>query len=99
MATFVEERKFRGITVNKFIGSFGDMSNDPKLKCFCPKPDLCLKKGVHDLTKCVGAPLIASLPHFYDGDESYQKGVRGLHPNEHDHGIMLIFESVRKAIV
>lgn len=94
MATFVEERDFRGVKVNRFIAGFGDMSTDPKLKCYCPKPDFCLKKGVHDLTNCVGAPIVTSLPHFWDGDESYQKGVRGLHPNEHEHGIELIFESV-----
>lgn len=95
VATFVEERDFRGIRVNRFVAGFGDMSTDPKLKCYCPKPDFCLKKGVHDLTNCVGAPIVTSLPHFWDGDESYQKGVRGLHPNEHEHGIELIFESVR----
>lgn len=33
-----------------------------------------------DLSKCVGAPLIGSLPHFYKADESLLEGVEGLNP-------------------
>lgn len=45
--------------------------------------------------KCVGAPFVASLPHFYLSDESYQKGVRGLNPTKDKHEIIILFESVR----
>lgn len=40
-----------------------------------------------DLTKCVGAPLIASLPHLLGAEEKYLKMVDGLHPNE----VIIIF--------
>lgn len=86
---------YRGIAVNRYVATFGDMSTDPKLKCYCPTNDTCWKHGLHDLTKCVGAPIVASMPHFYDADPMYVNGVRGLHPNEEDHGIVLVFELVR----
>lgn len=58
------------------------MSTNPKEKCFCPAPDNCLTKNLMDLTKCVGVPLIASLPHLLGSDEKYLEMVDGLHPNE-----------------
>lgn len=41
-----------------------------------------------------GAPLVASLPHFYGAHEDYQKGVRGLNPEESKHAIIVKFEAV-----
>lgn len=43
-----------------------------------------------DLTKCVGAPLIASLPHLLGAEEKYLKMVDGLHPNE----VIIIFNLI-----
>jgi len=43
-----------------------------------------------------GAPLIASLPHFFGAHEDYQKGVRGLRPEEIKHGILIDIEPVRQ---
>ena len=51
-------------------------------KCFCPTPDTCLTKNLFDLSKCVGAPFVASLPHLLGSDEKYLKMVDGLHPND-----------------
>nr|WKF45046.1 sensory neuron membrane protein 1a [Podabrus annulatus] len=92
VATFDRPMDYRGIAVNRYIATFGDMSTDPSLKCYCPTNDTCWKHGLHDLTKCVGAPIVASMPHFYDADPMYVNGVRGLHPNEEEHGIVLVFE-------
>lgn len=71
------------------------MSADEDLKCFCPTPDTCLKKGLMDITKCSGNPVVASLPHFYLTDESYLQKVKGLHPEEEKHSIEVLLESVR----
>ena len=61
---------------------FGDPEEFPEQRCYCEAPDKCLKKGVYDLFKCVGAPMVASHPHFYLADESYSASVDGLNPNE-----------------
>lgn len=70
------------------------MSTDPALKCYCYTNTTCLKRGTMDLTKCADAPLIVSFPHFYLADQSYLNAVRGLRPNEAEHGIVILFESV-----
>nr|QHN69207.1 sensory neuron membrane protein 1 [Sirex noctilio] len=82
----------KGIPANHYTANLGDMSTHPEEKCFCPTPDTCLKKGVYDLSKCVGVPIIASLPHLYLADPSYLETVRGLQPVQEDHEIFLDFE-------
>jgi hypothetical protein len=51
---YVGPTVFKGIKGRIYSADFGDMSNDPDLKCFCTTPKSCLKRGVHDLTKCAG---------------------------------------------
>jgi hypothetical protein len=46
------------------------------------------------LTALIGAPLIASLPHFYLADNEYQTGVTGLNPTKEKHEIFSIFDPV-----
>lgn len=47
-----------------------------------------------DLTKCLGAPMFVSMPHFLDCDPSIQKNVKGLTPDANEHGIEIDFEPV-----
>lgn len=42
----------------------------------------------------LGAPLIGSNPHFYNGDPRYVNGVEGLNPNKSKHETYLILEEV-----
>lgn len=60
------------------------MSQNPLEKCFCPTPDTCLSKNLYDMTKCLGVPIIGSLPHFYLAEPKYLEMVDGLHPNQVD---------------
>ncbi|XP_043284448.1 sensory neuron membrane protein 1 isoform X2 [Venturia canescens] len=83
-----------GIKANHYTLSFGDMSTDPELKCFCPTEDTCLKKGLYDLFPCVNAPIVASLPHLYDVDEMYLQQVDGLRPTKEEHQISIDFEPI-----
>jgi hypothetical protein len=70
------------------------MSSNPEEKCFCPKPDSCLPKGVMDLTKCMKVPIYCTLPHFLNADEQLLEQVEGLHPDKDKHIIQLYFEPV-----
>jgi hypothetical protein len=45
---------YRGIRSYKYSADFGDTSTDPELKCYCRTPTTCLKKGVHDISRCAG---------------------------------------------
>ncbi|KAG5888615.1 hypothetical protein JTB14_037827 [Gonioctena quinquepunctata] len=91
-AFFVRKTKYDGIPCGEYTASLGDMSKNENEKCYCTSPDTCLKKGLIDLYKCSGVPIYASFPHFYDCDESYLKGVKGLKPNKTKHEIRILLE-------
>ncbi|XP_034946984.1 sensory neuron membrane protein 1-like [Chelonus insularis] len=86
--------KIKGIKTNRYSADLGDMSSDPEIKCLCPAPDKCLKKGLFDLYPCIKAPIIATLPHFYLTAEEYLTQVDGLNPMEEKHQIFLDFEPI-----
>lgn len=53
--------------------------------------------GTFDLFPCVGAPLIASQPHFYGADPVLLRDIEtGLNPVKENHEIYMHFEVVRK---
>ncbi|XP_015438364.1 PREDICTED: sensory neuron membrane protein 1-like [Dufourea novaeangliae] len=91
-AHFRHKSKVKGVNTFHYTADFGDMSTNPMEKCFCPTPDTCLTKNLYDLNKCLGAPLIGSLPHFLGAEEKYVQMVDGLHPNEEDHDMSMDFE-------
>jgi hypothetical protein len=53
-AVYKEAIVYKGIHSYSYGADFGDMSSDPELKCFCSTPTTCMKKGIHDLTRCSG---------------------------------------------
>ncbi|XP_050507509.1 sensory neuron membrane protein 1-like isoform X1 [Diabrotica virgifera virgifera] len=82
---YVRDDVVKGINVRRYEGNLGDQQNNPADKCYCPESRPCLKTGTFELSKCVGAPIIASLPHFLDADESLLTQVKGLSPVHEDH--------------
>lgn len=98
-AYYTGETVYNNIPVDIYKADLGDQTNNKEDKCFCTTPETCMKKGLMDLTRCVGAPIMVSLPHFYLADESYLNSVRGLHPNEKEHGIQILFEPVIHVVV
>lgn len=74
--------EFAGVNTLHYTADLGDMSKNPMEKCFCPTPDTCLTRNLYDMTKCVGAPIIGSPPHFYDCEKNWLDLVDGLHPNQ-----------------
>lgn len=64
--------------------------------CFCRNPGECPPKGTFDLYRCSGTPMLASHPHFYNGDPSLLANIEsGMNPNKKDHAVFLLFELVR----
>nr|AIX97076.1 sensory neuron membrane protein 1 [Monochamus alternatus] len=94
VAEFQQKTKYDGIPVRKYSATLGDMSTNENEKCYCPTPETCLKKGIMDLYKCIGVPIYATLPHFYEADEGYLKGVKGLKPEKSKHEIVILFEGM-----
>nr|AXU25116.1 sensory neuron membrane protein 1-1 [Cyrtorhinus lividipennis] len=93
-AKFRHKVTFKGIPGNHYTADLGDMSANEDEKCYCPTPTTCLKKGAFDITKCAGAPIVLTLPHYYLADPSYLDEVEGLHPDEEKHQIFLNFEPI-----
>lgn len=86
---------FYGFQTAVYTTTFGDMANNKDENCYCPTKNYCLKKGAVDLSRCSGAPIVATFPHFYDADISYLESVRGLRPEESKHKSKFYFEPVR----
>ncbi|XP_050423763.1 sensory neuron membrane protein 1-like isoform X2 [Adelges cooleyi] len=84
---YVQDAVYNGLHVFEYTAS---MIKDEE-KCYCLNPGNCLKSGALDLTKCAGAPVIATLPHFLKAD-GYLNDVVGLNPTIEDHGIKMYFE-------
>lgn len=53
-ANYQKVSSYKAIPSLQYSSDFGDMSENPDEKCFCPAPDKCLKKGVMDLASCQG---------------------------------------------
>ena len=59
------------------------------------KEDGCLYPGALDLTNCIGAPVIMTLPHMMDIDPRYSRLIQGMKPNPDDHKIVIYVEPVK----
>lgn len=57
--------------------------------------DGCLYPGALDMTSCIGAPVILTLPHMLDTDNHYSKLIDGMSPNAEEHKIEIVVEPVR----
>ncbi|KAJ8927990.1 hypothetical protein NQ314_019518 [Rhamnusium bicolor] len=91
-AKFVRDTEFKGVNVRRYEATLGDMEHNQEEKCYCNTPKTCLKKGVFDLTKCMGVPIYVTLPHFLETDEMYLQQVKGMEPVLEDHIIRVHFE-------
>ncbi|XP_074041317.1 sensory neuron membrane protein 1 [Leptinotarsa decemlineata] len=91
-ADYVEDMVTKGVNTRRYEATLGDMQSNEEDKCYCPTPKTCLRKGVFDLSKCMGVPIYATLPHFLEADEIYLKQVQGLKPSAEEHIIYLLLE-------
>ncbi|KAK9731222.1 CD36 family [Popillia japonica] len=83
------DSKYDGIPVSRYTLDFGDQSSNEEDKCYCPAPDECMKKGALDLRKSSGR-VVATMPHFYNSDQSYVNGVKGVNPDKSKHDLYLL---------
>ncbi|GBP43538.1 Sensory neuron membrane protein 1 [Eumeta japonica] len=91
-AWFEKRTSYQGIRTNRYILNFGDLANDPELQCFCDSPDQCPQKGLMELSKCTGARIFSSLPHFLDSSPFLYQNIKGLKPDVNLHGMEIDFE-------
>ncbi|XP_075232479.1 sensory neuron membrane protein 1-like [Lycorma delicatula] len=84
---------YKGITGYKYRVTLGEGSRDPNQQCYCSKSSSC-KKGILDADVCLGAPLVASFPHFFDASPELERGVTGLNPNKERHSTYAVLEPV-----
>ncbi|XP_049545725.1 scavenger receptor class B member 1-like [Anopheles darlingi] len=56
-------------------------------ECFCPQePKKCSPSGLFNITGCsMGAPIFASFPHFYTGDQLLIDTIDGIEPVQEKH--------------
>uniref|UniRef100_T1GSC9 Sensory neuron membrane protein 1 n=1 Tax=Megaselia scalaris TaxID=36166 RepID=T1GSC9_MEGSC len=94
-ATAKKDVTYAKMPAVRYSIEFGDIKADPSQHCLCDDPEdpeTCPPKGTFSIFKCVGAPMIISLPHFYAADPKLAEDIGGLHPNEEDHAISMDFE-------
>ncbi|XP_063591608.1 lysosome membrane protein 2-like isoform X2 [Penaeus indicus] len=95
--TYEKDRNHFGIHVYRFIPP-RDMLEDPLINhdnlCYCtPDIDHCLGAGMLNMAPCaMGAPIVMSTPHFYQGDEVELAKLVGLNPRKEEHETFLDVE-------
>lgn len=52
----------------------------------------CLLRGALDLSQCIDAPVVATMPHFFEADPRYNLMVEGLNPNAEAHSMYMDVE-------
>ncbi|XP_049943966.1 sensory neuron membrane protein 1-like isoform X3 [Schistocerca serialis cubense] len=92
-ANWERKAEYMGVPGNRYTAELPDMKGNPEHHCYCPTEQTCLEKGTLDLSPCAGAPVIATLPHFYLASETYLQTVSGLRPTKENHELFMVFES------
>lgn len=100
---YQNETEYKGIpgyryeTRDNFLNNIGPCHGN---ECFCidkisgalKEENGCLYSGAIDLTECLDAPIVATLPHFYGGHPTYEKMIDGINPDPKKHQIFLEVE-------
>ncbi|KAL0966208.1 hypothetical protein UPYG_G00292320 [Umbra pygmaea] len=86
---FEKDVEVKGIPAYRFTPPrdvLASKEENPANEGFCVTPKECLGTGLLKVSMCrKGAPVVASFPHFYLGDEKYSNAIEGLKPVREDH--------------
>lgn len=86
----------KGIPMAKLTTDLYAFATD---KGYCRKNGSCPIEGTLDLFNCMGAPIVATLPHFLDTHPSLLENVAsGLTPKRKDHELAVYIDLVRCSI-
>lgn len=89
---FMKKVHIRGMPVWKFGTNLNAFASN---KAYCRKDGTCPIEGTLDLLNCMGAPIVATLPHFLDTHPSLLENVEsGLYPNNKDHELTVLIDLV-----
>ncbi|XP_076039562.1 lysosome membrane protein 2-like [Oratosquilla oratoria] len=94
---YEKEVEVEGVRAYRFVPP-RSMLEDPMINhdnlCYCyPDEDHCLGAGMLSMEPCtMGAPIIMSTPHFYQGDDDERDKLIGLHPSKAEHETILDVE-------
>lgn len=90
---FEKEVTILGVPTYRFIPPpkiFANVSVNPDNIGFCVPAGNCMGSGILNVTACKqGAPILLSLPHFYQSEDQYIQAVDGMHPNKEYHETFL----------
>jgi hypothetical protein len=93
---YLEEAAILGIPAYRYEASHALTDNgsvEPQNLCNCGGE--CLPSGVFNISACrYGIPAFISRPHFYRGDPSYLRRLRGLQPDPDRHRFDITVEPV-----
>uniref|UniRef100_A0A1A7X9Q1 Scavenger receptor class B, member 2 n=1 Tax=Iconisemion striatum TaxID=60296 RepID=A0A1A7X9Q1_9TELE len=90
---FEKDVVVKGIPAYRFTpprSVLASKEENPANEGFCVTPQECLGTGVLKVSPCrKGAPVVASFPHFYLGEEKYINAAEGLSPQREHHQTFL----------
>ncbi|OXA40564.1 lysosome membrane protein 2 [Folsomia candida] len=100
--TYHSDVELKGVPAYRFTTP-KEVMQDPRIEpenvCYCSQAvededfDQCSKAGVFRIGACrKGAPIVASWPHFFDGDAEYLNQSLGLRPHKMLHETFLSLE-------
>ncbi|XP_063745278.1 lysosome membrane protein 2-like isoform X2 [Eleginops maclovinus] len=100
---FEKDVEVKGIPAYRFTpprSVLASKKENPANEGFCVSPKECLGTGLLKVSPCrKGAPVVASFPHFYLGDEKYVAAIEGMSPQREHHQTYLDLNPTTGVIV
>ncbi|XP_060937451.1 lysosome membrane protein 2-like isoform X2 [Limanda limanda] len=100
---FEKEVEVKGIPAYRFTppsSVLASKEDNPANEGFCVTPKECLGTGLLKVSPCrKGAPVVASFPHFYLGEDQYVNAIKGMSPQREHHQTFLDLNPTTGVIV
>ncbi|XP_029300539.1 lysosome membrane protein 2-like isoform X2 [Cottoperca gobio] len=100
---FEKDVEVKGIPAYRFTpprSVLASKEENPANEGFCVSPRECLGTGLLKVSPCrKGAPVVASFPHFYLGEDKYVAAIGGMSPQREHHQTFLDLNPTTGVIV